>query len=292
MTDETNQETGFEEGFEDAFSVEDASKTGQEEAMEEPESQQQESTPDAGMERRHDEGETGQETEGENPEEKQEEAPERFVVKHNGQELELSREELIANAQKGLDYDRIREDREALRNAREIQVIDRLARQNGMNREEYLQSIEANLQNAAIETREAAYLEQGIDPAAARRLAEAEVKAEMLETAVKTQEQERQERDSFEAKMKQDIEEFDRLYPDVKELPPEVIDEISSTGKTPAIAYGEYLLRQKEKEIMEKEAELERVRQEEKNKNTTPGSVKGNSNAQPDPFTAGFDMEL
>ena len=286
MADETNQETGFEEGFEDAFSAEDARETGQEEAMDEPESQQQ----DAETERRHDEGET--EPDSENPEEKQEEAQGRFVVKHNGKELELSREELIANAQKGLDYDRIREDREALRNAREIQVIDRLARQNGMNREEYLQSIEANLQNAAIETREAAYLEQGIDPAAARRLAEAEVKAEMLETAVKTQEQERQERDSFEAKMKQDIEEFDRLYPDVKDLPPEVIDEISGTGKTPVIAYGEYILRQKEKEIMEKEAELERVRQEEKNKNTTPGSVKGNSNAQPDPFTAGFDMEL
>ncbi|MBC8529717.1 hypothetical protein H8699_09780 [Christensenellaceae bacterium NSJ-44] len=39
----------------------------------------------------------------------------RYIVKYNGQEMEMGLEELITNAQKGLNYDHVKGERDALR---------------------------------------------------------------------------------------------------------------------------------------------------------------------------------
>lgn len=43
-----------------------------------------------------------------------EEQPAKIKVRHLGQDVELTMEQLIANAQKGLDYDHVRQERDSL----------------------------------------------------------------------------------------------------------------------------------------------------------------------------------
>ncbi len=62
--------------------------------------------------------------------------------------------------------------------------------------------------------------------------------------------------------------EFLEMYPDVREFPAEVLEEISRTGYTPLKAYQKYLLEQKE-------AELKELKQLQKNRLMSPGSVRG-----------------
>ena len=54
-----------------------------------------------------------------------------FKVKHLGQEIELTMEQMIENAQKGLDYDRIRQDRDTLKSSRKLQLLEDLAKDSG-----------------------------------------------------------------------------------------------------------------------------------------------------------------
>lgn len=61
-----------------------------------------------------------------------------YTVKYNGQEYDLPVEELIIHAQKGMNYDKVYAERESLKNAPEFTLLEGLARESGMTREEYI----------------------------------------------------------------------------------------------------------------------------------------------------------
>ena len=83
------------------------------------------------------------------------------------------------------------------------------------------------------------------------------------------------ERTQSEAQMRANVEEFARMFPDVREIPEEVIAEIERTGETPVVAYQNYLLGQKEKE-------LAALRQAEK---TSGPGLQENSSTLPNGYT-------
>ncbi len=103
-----------------------------------------------------------QEDDGEISEDTQEIMQEAFAldVKYNGVEQRLSEDEARTYAQKGMNYDHVMEELTRLRNAPEAAIIQDLARKSGMSKEDFLNSLtaEVNLKQAVA---------QGADPDAA-----------------------------------------------------------------------------------------------------------------------------
>lgn len=200
-------------------------------------------------------------TEGEEPS---------YKVKYNGQEKELPLSELIVNAQKGLNYDKVLGERDAIKQSKEFALLDNLAKSNGLSREQFIEQIERQQHQAIIEQQ----VSQGIPPAAAERLYQLE-EAERLR-AQKDNEQVTQQSQT------QAYVEFANAYPDVKEFPPEVITSIAD-GKPPLYAYMEYENKQLK---LEKQASV----QNDKNALKSTGSLLGDQQGTTkDPFLAGFE---
>lgn len=171
----------------------------------------------------------------------------------------------------------------------EREFVERMAAQAGMDVETFLQDGGRMLAERQIEARMAQLMGQGLEESMARHVAELEVErdaqanAENVRKSLGAQAQEAQ--NAAEAKIRANVEEFARMYPDVKEFPDEVIKDIEQTGATPVVAYQKYLLREKEKE-------LAALRQAEKNRKQTTGSVKGTPKGAEDAFLLGFDSEF
>lgn len=171
----------------------------------------------------------------------------------------------------------------------EREFVERLAAQSGMDVEAFLQDGGRMLAERQIEARMAQLVDQGLEESMARHVAELEVErdaqanADNMRKSLGAQAQEAQ--NAAEEQIRANVEEFARMYPDVKELPDEVIKDIEQTGATPVVAYQKYLLHEKEKE-------LAAARQAEKNRKQTTGSVKGTPKGAEDAFLSGFDSEF
>ena len=199
--------------------------------------------------------------------------PEMFTVRFNGEDLELSREELIKNAQKGLNYDHVLQQRDELRNSRELQILDRFAKESGLTREQYLDELEKMAEQRAVE----AEMNNGVPEDAARQLVryrKAEAEAQGLKAAEQLKTEEKQRR-------QQEIAEFVKEYPEVKEFPQEVLDKIAA-GESPLTAYRAY-------ENRELKVRLAAMEQNAKNRKTSVGSMKGDgAGGEVDDFLSGF----
>jgi hypothetical protein len=249
----TEQETSE---FEEAFS-ESGEETGEETALE------------ADQEAEGEESETGEAEEAETEEEeatgeeeKTEEKPQKIVV--DGREY--TQEEIAQIVSQP---------------PRRYGVLEQLAKDAGKSVDEYLADVEARYEESQIESRTAQLVGQGMEEGLAKHFAETEVENARLKAgAERTQQAEAKRKETqsrTEARMEAEIAEFDRIYPDVREIPPEVFDEISKTGHSPVVAYQNYLLQKQE-------VELKTLKQDKKNRETTPGAAKGTSKGQPDPF--------
>ena len=226
-----------------------------------------EETPEASEETPPEGGETGAAAGETNPEA---EKPATVRVKHLGQEMELSMDELIANAQKGLDYDHVREERDQLRQSPEISLLDRLSKAAGMTRSEYVAAVEQRQKEQEI----AAQMQRGIPEEAARRL-------QKLEEAETRREAEERAREAAQVR-NQDLMDFIKAYPDVQEFPEEVLAAISK-GEKPLYAYQAYENRQLK-------TKLAAFQKNEENKQKTAGSMKGSGTPEEaDAFSSGFD---
>lgn len=171
----------------------------------------------------------------------------------------------------------------------ERDFVERMAAQAGMDVDAFLQDGGRMLAERQIQARTVQLMDQGMEESMARHVAELETEREAANNAGnirKSMESRAQDvQRQTEAQIRANVEEFARKFPDVKELPDEVVKEVEKTGATPVVAYQNYLLEQKEKE-------LAALRQAEKNKKQTTGSVKGTPKGAEDPFLAGFDSEF
>ncbi len=196
--------------------------------------------------------------------------PQRMVVRHNKQDVELSGDGLKTAAQKGLDYDRIRESRD-----RYMEPIEKLARQSGVSTDQFMKNLEGMVRENALASRKNAFVRMGLGEAAADMMARMQVENDALRNAGSVS-----QREEIRGKIGRDIAAFEKKFPEVQELPDEVIRAIRG-GESPVAAYQDHLLRENEKKFRALE-------QNTRNRAGSPGSPQTIGAANEDPFLAGF----
>ncbi len=211
----------------------------------------------------------------EEPEESKEEPVEEaktedqlFSLKHLGETKDYSKEETITLAQKGLDYDRIRTERDALK-AEKASLQEH---------EDFLKELAA-LANTSIE-------QLMVDTKA--KLVQADEKKkgnnitlEQAKYRVETEAKIKKAEAPKASKRDESFQRFTEQYPGVDEIPKEVWAEFGDGSKVDlSVAYTRYLnneaLKKSQEELAKVQERLKVLEQNEKNKKRSTGSRRSN----------------
>lgn len=198
------------------------------------------------------------------------------TLKVLGQERQVTKEELVALAQKGADYDRVRARRDESDG-----VLLQLAQAAGMSREEYIKNVSQAILQGKVEKRAAELIAQGKDLDSAREIARLEAEKEELARKEAQDNAAKMQQKLRDAAMRDDIRGLLKLYPELTAFPPEVIRLCEEQGLMPSAAYQKYLLDQKE-------IEVKQLKQDRKNREVSPGALQNEGRGELDPFLAGF----
>lgn len=258
-----NQEVGFEE-FMAAFDGDLGNQTGEEE-----EQVQEEQTDEEVSAADRQEGADSEEAPEGSPEEpakeeapQQENAPgESFTIKVNKEERTCTREEIISLAQKGADYDRVKEQ---LASHKEIvDTLNSFAKDAGTTVAELLDQMQLGLLK-----------KQGLsDEVAQERLQR--LKAEKENAALKASANEgKPAREDGSQRVRREISEFRDRFPKV-ELTQELLGKLMpqvAAGQSLADAYRDHEAAQKDARIAELERQIAAEKQNKANRAASPGS--------------------
>ena len=201
-----------------------------------------------------------------------EDAPQtdQFELKHLDETRTVDREEVIALAQKGMDYDRVREKYDAAKegaawyeaNADSVRWLEDLAKEQGMSFTEMVDSTRAQIMSSR--TNQSLEVCKGI-VANERKAAELERKQKALEAGTGKADAEAAARE----KMQSDIQAFAAAYPeqarDPNGIPKEVWDAVHK-GETLVNAYRAFENKQLKAQLEKEKAEAAKREQENKNK--------------------------
>ena len=198
-------------------------------------------------------------------------------ITHLGREIEVTEEDLIALAQKGMDYDYVKHQTQQLKAQYEdadgiLEIIDAEARSQGMTRAQYTQF----LQNTVKENQVNAYMASGMAEADARRRVEVD-QANNAAAAKYAEIQRQQEIATAEqSRTTQMVAQFAMKYPEVKALPPEVLARVTA-GEHMILAYQDYLLEQNKIAVAEAttKGEQKALNTVKATSKASPGSLKG-----------------
>ena len=210
-----------------------------------------------------------------------------FTIKVNKEERKVTLEEMTTLAQKGADYDRVKE-----QNTKHQQTIaDLQSKLEGVSSQQAVLDILGTIaqrSNSTLEQlAESLYINFRKSAGASEDVAREELKSAKLEKelnsykAKQTQQQE-QETDA-EARAKRDLEDFAREYPEV-ELTEELVDKLVpdiQNGMTLSAAYRKYEKAQDSARIAELERQLAAKAQNDKNKKRSPGSQRDSGGRSP-----------
>lgn len=223
--------------------------------------------------------------------------PQTHKVKFLGQEKELTYEELVTFAQKGLNADHALE---KMANSRENQLLDKLAARMGVTREQYLDIIEKNQRDADVKKSADALAKKYPDlpTEAASEMGQMAAELERYKNAEKDAAAEKAKREEAEKPMREFVEYLNTHHPDaeftkdVTKLPEPVLKDIRA-GKDPTRAMMEYEIAESAKqlkELQDKLATAEKVKaKNEQNKKQSIGSVTGNAGeGELDAFLSGL----
>ena len=184
-------------------------------------------------------------------EEERADQPQLFTLKYRGEQLQVTQDEMVALAQKGRDYDTVRQERDQLLQYRQeadpaLELVRGYAQRNGMTVGDYLDYC-----------RRRELMSQGIN----EQTANAQIAVEKQQEAEADQARQRQEA------QRKDFAAFLGAYPGVKttEIPKEVWEKVAQ-GESLVSAYTMHRNRQLE-------AELAAERQNRKNQQRTTGSL-------------------
>lgn len=200
----------------------------------------------------------------------------KFKVKYNGQEQEMPLDQLIVNAQKGMNYDHVKSELDELRMGREFAVLDAYASLSGMTREQYLDSLQAELDGRKTQE----LVNQGFTEEAAKTYLKWQKDQQKNEERIRALEER--------ARQAEKIQEFARAFPDVKEFPQEVAQAIVA-GKDPIPTYNEWLVSHQAEEINTLQTKLMAYEKGAANKARAAGSVASDASDDYDAFLAGFN---
>lgn len=202
----------------------------------------------------------------------------KFTIKVNKEIKEVSYDDAPAWIQKGMDYDRVKNQLETLRESEKtlqdaiakqkpfMEFLALASEQSGTTEEQLVEALHINLLKS-----------KGMTESEAR----AEIRAAKAEKQVKDltaqkAEAEKKSEDDAQTRMQKDIEEFQKAYPDVV-LTDEDIGKMGADikkGVSMVNAYRNMKDAAKDAEIAELKRQLEAAGQNKKNKAKTPGSMK------------------
>ena len=244
---------------------------------------------DQPTEEQADSGEPEAEAEGQ---EQDKAADQLFELKHLDETRTVGREEVITLAQKGMDYDRIRERYDAAKptlewyekNADTVRWLEEMAKDQGMTLAEMVDETRAEIM--AKSTNQSVAVCRGII-ANERKALELEAQKKALESRSSAQ----TEAAAAEAKMQADVKAFVEAYPDAakdpKGLPQEVWDAVHK-GESLVNAYRAYENKQLKAQLDKEKKDAERRAQEQKNKARSTGSQSTAGNRSGDDFDAAW----
>lgn len=222
------------------------------------------------------EAEAEQKPETESEPQAEQKADQLFDLKHLDETRTVNREEVIALAQKGLDYDRIRDKYDAAKNsiewyaanAESVRWLEEIAKEQNMSFGQMVDATRAQIM--ANKTGQPLSVCQGI-VANERKAAELEAQRKTLESKNSAE----AEQAAAKARMQADIKAFQAAYPEQaktpEKLPKEVWDAVHN-GDTLLNAYRAYENKQLKEQLAQKAAAEERRAQEEKNRARSTGS--------------------
>ena len=197
--------------------------------------------------------------------------PEAFTLKVNKEERTVTREEMIAYAQKGVDYDRVKaaeqakSDNTALReqNAKMQEAYDLLEQIAGDSKSTVAELLETMRVNRLVS--------QGLSEETAKERIARE-KAEKALADASTKQEVRKETAADRAA--REVADFRKEYPNVdmsKELMDRLVEDVQN-GMSLTQAYQKYESAQKDARIQQLQAELEAEKKNRENRSTSPGS--------------------
>lgn len=205
---------------------------------------------------------------------KAEEGHQLYTLKSPKGERQCGIDEVLTLANKGMDYDGVREDRDSLR-----EFLTELAQSGGMSTEELIDSTRARM---LVQKRQA----EGnpiseTDALFTVQRERAEKKAARAAETAKAEEQTRNRM----------ISDFIAEFPDVQatDIPNCVWAESRETGNL-AAAYRKYANNQKDAELQRLKKEIETLKQNKKNKERSTGSMRSSGvSSSADPFEEGWN---
>lgn len=221
--------------------------------------------------------------------------PELFELKVNKGIQKVTMDQMKEYAQQGLDYGRVRQQRDSLQqslneqmqwrnqNEAHLNELSEVAKAAGMDIPGLISSLRVNM-----------LVQQGMS----RETAQERIRAERAERQVAANQQQAQQQRSAQAqqeqarqRQEQDVQNFLRIYSgvDPKTIPQSVWAEVRN-GDTLVSAYGRYQNQQLQNQIKELNAKLEAQKQNNNNKQRSLGSVKSSgNNSVKDDFMDGFN---
>ncbi len=226
---------------------------------------------------------TEQQEQTELTEEQQEEQRQAFLrVKYNKEEMELDEATARELAQKGLNYDKTLERLQALESDPRLSFVEELAREQGMEVNEYLDAVKAHREQQRLDE----LIQQNIPEDMAREIMENRKFREQFESERKTKQEEEKKNAEFS--------EFFEFYRDATgkeftpgkdEIPPDVW-EANQKGVPLKYAFMEH-------QMKDLQSQVKVLKQNKENEKRAPiGGVSehgSNSAASEDPFLLGFD---
>lgn len=221
--------------------------------------------------------------------------PELFELKVNKGVQKVTMDQMKEYAQQGLDYGRVRQQRDSLQqslndqlqwrsqNEAHLNELSEVAKAAGMDIPGLISSLRVNM-----------LVQQGMS----RETAQERIRAERAERQVAANQQQAQQQRSAQAqqeqarqRQEQDVQNFLRIYSgvDPRTIPQSVWAEVRN-GDTLVSAYGRYQNQQLQSQIKELNAKLEAQKQNNNNKQRSLGSVKSSgNNSVKDDFMEGFN---
>lgn len=196
-----------------------------------------------------------------------------FTLKHLGETKDYSKDEIIPLAQKGLDYDRIRTERDALK-----------AEQTSLKEhEDFLKEL-AELAGQSIE-------DLMVDTRARLIVQDEKKKGNSISfenAKYRVQSELKAKKAPAQSKLQESFAMFAKVYPDVKaeDIPKEVWTEFADGKRDLSVVYTEYLsraeLRKTQQELKQLKEKMQAAEQNQKNRQRSTGSRRSNGSPHVD----------
>lgn len=219
-------------------------------------------------------------------------------ITYLGEEKELSYEEAVTLAQKGMNYDKILQERDTYKATHDeadksLKELGKWAKQAGMTLPEYVEHLQSVRHTQSLNSEIAAIRSKypEIPEEAAREMAETRIREQDAEDQRAAQERQQAEQAAQERAAQEPWDDFVRRYPEidvVQKIPAEVVAEIEQ-GARPVEAMQRYEARELQKQIAELTTKVNQLEKNKENKEKALPDVSTSRNTEPvDPFLEGL----